>query len=107
MVGLFDQSDKFGTETFSTKKVIAHPKFSQSTLDYDYTLIQLGGDSKFRTAELNTVELDVVGASKTMLCTSGWETTSEGSYTLPKILRKVEIPMVSKDVFFFMVNRKE
>ena len=98
VVGLFDQTDRKGTETFTTKKVIAHPKFSGSTLDFDYALIQLSGDSSFRTAELNIQEIDLAGIAPIMVWTSGWGTTSEGSYTLPNILRKVEIPLVAKDV---------
>lgn len=93
VVGLHDQSDKSGTETFSTKKIVAHPQFNRSTLDYDYALIQLNGDSKFRTIDLNTIEAN----APDMVWTAGWGTTSEGSYTLPKILHKVEVPLVSQE----------
>lgn len=98
VVGLHDQSDKTGTETFSAKKVIAHPQFNRSTLDYDYALIQLSGDSKFRTIDLNRIEIEVPkNDDQFMVWTSGWGTTSEGSYTLPKILNKVEVPLVSAE----------
>ncbi len=97
VIGLHDQTNLVGTETFSAKKIIAHPKFSRSTLDYDYALIQLSGDSSFRTAELNTEEIDLSGAAPFMVWTSGWGATSESSYSLPKKLNKVEIPLVSTD----------
>lgn len=97
VVGLHDQDKKTGTETFSTKKIIAHPLFNQSTLDYDYALVQLSGDSKFRSIDLNRIEIDVPKSEDFMVWTSGWGTISEGSYTLPKILQKVEIPLVSTE----------
>lgn len=99
VVGLHDQKDKSGTETFTAKKVIVHPQFNRSTLDYDYALIQLSGDSQFRPIDLNRIEIDVPadGQPSYNVWTSGWGTTSEGAYTLPNILNKVEIPLVSKD----------
>lgn len=98
VTGLYDQKDKEGTETFTAKKIIPHPQFSRDTLDYDYALIQLSGDSKFRTIDLNKIEIDIpTGNDKYLVWTSGWGTTSEGSYTLPNILQKVEVPLVSKN----------
>lgn len=96
VVGLHNQKDTAGTETFSAKKIIAHPKYNRSTLDYDYALIQLNGDSQFRTIDLNRVEIDI-SADPFNVWTSGWGTTSEGSYALPNILNKVEVPLVTKD----------
>lgn len=98
VVGMHDQSDKSGTETFTTKKVIAHPKFNRNTLDFDYALIQLSGDSKFRPIDLNKVELDIPKDNSTLTAwVSGWGTTTEGSYSLPKILQKVEVPLVTQE----------
>lgn len=96
VVGLHDQKNLAGTETFTAKKIIAHPKFNRTTLDYDYALIELSGDSSFRTAELNTQEIDTSGGVPFMVSTSGWGTTSEGSYSLPNILNKVDLPLVSQ-----------
>ncbi|MFZ3229601.1 MAG: serine protease [Pseudobdellovibrio sp.] len=99
VVGMYDQNDKSGIETFTAKKILAHPKFNSNTLDFDYALIQLSGDSKFRTIDLNKIEIDIPKDSTNnyMVWTSGWGTTSEGSYTLPKILQKVEIPLVTTE----------
>lgn len=97
VVGMYNQADKKDTETFTAKKIIAHPDFNGNTLDFDYALIQLSGDSKYRPIDLNKVEIAVPeGQDKFMVWTSGWGTTSEGSYTLPKILQKVEIPLVTQ-----------
>lgn len=96
VVGMHDQTDRTGTETFTAVKIIPHPQYSASTLDYDYALVKLSGDSTFRTAEINNEEIDLAGPEKVMVWTSGWGTTSEGSYSLPKILNKVEIPLVTK-----------
>ncbi|OFZ28644.1 MAG: trypsin [Bdellovibrionales bacterium RIFCSPHIGHO2_01_FULL_40_29] len=98
VVGMHDQKNRADTETFTTKRIIAHPQFNRSTLDYDYALIQLSGDSKFRTIELNRVEIEVPKTDdQFMVWTSGWGTTSEGSYALPNILQKVEVPLVSSE----------
>ena len=97
IVGMYDQKNKEDTETFKVKRVIVHPKFDDNTLDYDYALMQLSGDSKYRPIDLNKVEIAVPeGADKFMVWTSGWGTTSEGSYDLPNILQKVEVPLVSQ-----------
>lgn len=96
VVGMHDQQNKKDTETFSAIKIIAHPQFSGSTLDFDYALIKLSGDSKYRPIDLNRVEPTIPSENDPfMVWTSGWGTTSEGSYTLPNILQKVEIPLVS------------
>lgn len=97
VVGLHDQKDKTGTETFTSKKVVAHPQYNSKTTDYDYAVIQLSGDSKFRTADLNKVEIEIPEVDQTPfnVWTAGWGTTSEGSYSLPRLLNKVEVPLVT------------
>lgn len=97
VVGMYNQSDKKDTETFTAKKIIAHPQFDENTLDFDYALIQLSGDSKYRPIDLNKVEIAVPeGQDKFMVWTSGWGTLNEGDYSLPQILQKVEVPLVSQ-----------
>lgn len=97
VVGLHDQKNKKDAEIFTSKKVVAHPLYNRSTLDYDYAVIQLSGDSKFRGIDLNRVEIDIPEADTAPInvWTSGWGTTSEGSYTLPNLLNKVEVPLVT------------
>ena len=98
VAGLHDRSDKAGTETFTSKKVVAHPQYNRSTMDWDYAVIQLNADSSFRTIELNNAEIAIPGIDsqdKIEVWTSGWGTVSEGSGALPNILQKVNIPLVN------------
>lgn len=97
VVGLHDRTDKTGTESFTVTKVMAHPQYNRQTLDYDYALLQLSGDSAFRTIDLNSTEIEIPDAGQAMnVWTAGWGTTKEGSYGLPRILQKVEVPLVSQ-----------
>lgn len=94
VLGLHNQKDMAGTEVFRAKRIIAHPQYNRQKLDYDYALIQLDRDSSFRPIDLNRVEIDIA-ASPMNVMTSGWGTTSEGSFALPNILNKVQIPLVT------------
>ena len=98
VIGLHDRNDKSGTETFTATKVIANPQFDSQTYDWDYALLKLSGDSKFRTIDLNTTEIQIpeVDQAPYNVWTSGWGTTSEGSSTLPRILQKVQVPLVTQ-----------
>jgi trypsin len=101
IVGLHDRNDKTGTETFTAVKVLPHPQYDSKTMDWDYALLKLSGDSKFRTIELNNSEIMIPtpdSADQVNVWTSGWGTTSEGSFGLPRILQKVQVPLVSRDV---------
>ena len=97
VIGLHDRSVLAGAETFTVTRVIAHPQYNRQTLDYDYALLQLSGDSKFAPIALNSQEIDIPekGAAPFMVWTAGWGTTKEGSYGLPRILQKVEVPLVT------------
>lgn len=97
IIGTNDTSSKTA-ETFTVTKVIAHPNFSNSTLDSDYALLKLSGDSQARPIELNLVEPNIDEKAPTMVWTSGWGATNEGSYSLPKKLRKVEVPLVTTEL---------
>lgn len=97
IIGTNDTSNVNGAETFYAVKVIAHPKFDGSTLDSDFALIKLSGDSKFRPIELNLVEPTIDSKAPTMVWTSGWGATNEGSYSLPTKLRKVEVPLITTE----------
>lgn len=97
VMGLHDRQDKAGTETFTATKVVPHASYNNRTLDSDYALLKLSGDSKFRTIDLNTTEIQVPEADQAPynVWTSGWGTTTEGSYGLPRFLNKVEVPLVT------------
>lgn len=100
IVGLHDRNDKVGTESFSVLKVITNPQWDSEKYDYDFALLQLSGDSKFTPIELNSTEIAIPedGTDPVMVWTSGWGTTREGSFGLPRILQKVEVPLVSSKV---------
>lgn len=100
IVGLHDRNDKVGTESFSVLKVVTNPQWDSEKYDYDFALLQLSGDSKFRPIELNATEIAVPeeGNDRVMVWTSGWGATREGSFGLPRILQKVEVPLVSSKV---------
>jgi trypsin len=93
VIGLHDQKDTSGTETFRAAKVVRHQQYNSSTIDYDFALIQLSGDSKFEPIELNAAELDGVEANFTV---AGWGVMNENDYDLPDLLQKVDVPNVSK-----------
>ena len=98
VTGLHDRSDKTNAETFSVTKVVAHPQYNSNTLDYDYALLQLSGDSKFAPIALNTEEIVIPenSAEQIIVWTSGWGATREGSYGLPRLLQKVDVPLVTQ-----------
>ena len=97
ITGLYDRDDKTGTETFSAAKIVSYPQFDATTFDFDYALIQLSGDSTFRTIELNKIEREIPeNSTSDLVWTSGWGLTSEGVYDLPRILQEVQLPLVSK-----------
>lgn len=100
VIGLHDRNDKVGTETFTALKVVPHPQFNRSTFDKDFAVIQLSGDSNFKTIDLNSTEIQIPEPTQAPynVVTSGWGATSEGSYGLPRILQKVEVPLVTQKV---------
>jgi trypsin len=97
-IGLHDRTDKSNAEAFTVTKVIANPKYDSQKYDYDFALLQLSGDSKFRPIELNATEIAIPedAPDQIKVWTAGWGTLSSGSSSLPRILQKVEVPLVSQ-----------
>lgn len=91
-IGLHNQSDTAGVEKFTALQVLKHPKWDKNTMDYDFALIKLSGDSKYAPIALNAKEL----TGKVDFVTAGWGTTSEGG-SVSKILLKVGVPLVSQE----------
>ncbi len=99
VIGLYNQKDKTHADAIKPKRIIPHPQYNSDTTDYDYALIELESNSSFTPIELtNGRELEDPSDDNApkMLTTAGWGTTSEGGSTLPDILRKVDVPLVSK-----------
>lgn len=94
VIGLHDQKDKSGAEIFTAARTIRHPKYDDNTIDYDFALIKLSGDSKFAPIDLGTEELEGQALDFTV---AGWGVMDEGDYDLPDLLQKVDVPFVGKE----------
>ena len=92
-VGLHNQGDTVGVERFTVTEIIKNPGWDSNTMQNDFALVHLSGDSKFAPVALNTREL----SGSVNFVTAGWGTTSE-SGGVSKILMKVSVPLVSQDI---------
>ena len=95
-VGAYDQTQTTAVEKIKPLKIYAHPKYNAGTTDYDFALIELSQNSSFKPVLLNSSEIKISANSKILAMTAGWGTTTEGSNTLPNILRKVSVPLVNQ-----------
>ncbi len=95
-IGMLKQSDLSKSETFKVKKVIVHPQYDRSTIDYDYALVQLDGASKYQPVELNKRNFQIPDSDESILATTaGWGTIRESSYATSDKLMKVDVPLVN------------
>ncbi|OGR63902.1 MAG: hypothetical protein A2X31_10675 [Elusimicrobia bacterium GWB2_63_22] len=92
-IGLHNQADTAGIEKFTVLEIIKNPGWDTNTMDNDFALVKLSGDSKFAPIALNAKEI----TSKVDFVTAGWGTTSEGG-GVSKILMKVTVPFVDNAV---------
>jgi trypsin len=99
-IGVLDQKNSAGVEKIKPSKIIAHEKYNSGTMDSDFALIQLSQNSSYKPVALNEVEISVaeddVAAEQIMAITAGWGALNESSQTLPNLLQKVSVPLVSK-----------
>jgi trypsin len=76
-----------------------HPSFSSSTLDSDVAILKLATaiptSSTISYATLAAAGSDP--AANSVATVAGWGTTSSGSSSIPTALRKVDVPVVSRD----------
>lgn len=94
VIGLHDQKDAKNTETFKAKRVIVHPGYNSQKMTNDFALVELSGNSSFAPIALNPTEIEI-GSEQIMSTVAGWGTTKEGAYSLPNLLQKVDVPLVS------------
>lgn len=97
-VGMLNQKSTDGVEKIKPAKIIVHEKYSSSTMENDFALIQLSQNSSFAPVLLNDVEInieDAIDAAPIMSMTAGWGAIRESSYSLPDMLQKVFVPLVS------------
>lgn len=99
VAGLYDQKDKAGSESFKAAKIVKHPSYNSSKLDYDYALIKLDGRSTYKPITINTVEIAIPTSAEEKIdsVVAGWGATKESSYRLPDILQKVTVPLVATE----------
>ncbi|MBX2993635.1 MAG: serine protease [Bdellovibrionaceae bacterium] len=96
VIGLHNRTDTKNAEMIKPKKIIAHPQYNSRTMDYDYALIQLESASTYAPVNMMAEDLETKAAAGLLLTTAGWGATSEGSYSLPNLLQRVDVPFVSK-----------
>jgi len=97
MIGLHDQKSTTNSESIGVKRVIRHPNYDSETTDYDFALLELAQDSGYEPIALNTAEIDIPASNSEVMATvAGWGATKESSYTLPNMLQKVDVPLITQ-----------
>jgi trypsin len=99
VIGMHSRKDTSRTEKFKAKRAIIHPKFNSNTMDYDFALIELDGNSSYPVIMLNTDPMlaPMIDSGNTTIVaiTAGWGATREGG-SLPDALMKVDVPLVTR-----------
>ncbi len=97
-IGLHDQNSKGGSEAIAPKRIIRHPQYNSSTVDYDYALIELSSDSSYPPIPINTQEVAISEdpAQRTMSTTAGWGETSQVAVLgAADRLQRVDVPLIT------------
>lgn len=100
-IGMLDRKDTAGVEKMKPAKIIANSKYDSNTMDSDFALIQLSENSSYKPVALNEIEIavsDDPNKDQIMSITAGWGALNQNSQTLPNILQKVSVPLVSATV---------
>jgi len=93
VIGAHDLRDTAGAETFGVADVKKYSRISGS-LDYDFTLVRLDGESQFPPIAPNRKEL----SGRMELVVAGWGRTNESDATSAgNILRKAAVQLVPPD----------
>lgn len=90
-IGLHGKDDTVYVETFTPAATFIHPGWNSTTMNNDFALVQLSGDSKFTPVALNQTEV----SGSVDFVTAGWGATSE-SGSAAKNLMKVTVPFVDQ-----------
>ena len=98
LIGLHDQNKAGSAETIVPKRIVRHPQYNVSNMDYDFALIELSNNSGYAPVELNTEEIMIpeeIG-KQIMSTTAGWgETNQVGVLGSADRLQKVEVPLAT------------
>lgn len=95
-IGLLDQKNSNSAEKFKVANIYVHPENNPNLQAYDFALLELDQSSSFKPIALNTTEISFTNSQQLKATTAGWGTTSEGSSSLPAVLRKVSVPLVTQ-----------
>jgi trypsin len=88
-----DQAEKYQVE-----KVIVHPKYGSVTNGWDFALIKFKGQSRRPVVQLNKADLRVPGqGSPIVAVAAGFGYIKQGGFNIEKILRRVNLPLISQD----------
>lgn len=98
-VGLTSQSSPgIRLQQFNVLRIIRHPNYNASNLDYDYALIEISGRFSFNNW-VQPVALAGPGSSAqavgNTVKVSGWGWTTPGSVSPSNSLRAVNVPIIS------------
>merc|ERR1719347_2230925 len=79
--------------------IIGHPSYSSSDLSNDICLLKLKESLEFThfIQPINLPEIEQQTEAGTLATITGWGTLTKGGFSLPNVLHKVEIPVVSDD----------
>ncbi|MFN8791620.1 MAG: S1 family serine peptidase [Bdellovibrionales bacterium] len=99
-IGLQNQQNRAHVENLRPVKIIPHPNYSSSRVDYDYALIQLESDSRVTPVEMNRADFRVNRSQQNpvLVTAAGWGVVQENAWMGPDVLRKVTLPLVPRDV---------
>jgi len=98
ILGMYDRRDMRHVETNRVKKIFVHPGYSDKTTDWDFALLKLTKDSNYPTIDLNDQEIPVHEGDNITTTIAGWGVTKESRIELPNVLRKVQLPLITKDL---------
>jgi len=86
-------------ENRDVSDILGHPSYSSSDLSNDICLLKLKESLEFTDfiQPINLPEIEQQTEAGTLATITGWGTLTEGGFSLPNVLHKVEIPVVSDD----------
>jgi trypsin len=97
ILGAHSLRDLSKADRHKTKRVIVHPKYNASNIDYDFALVELVQESTRRPVEIQTdaIEIPDSESEAPVATTAGWGAVSEGG-SASSVLLKVDVPLVSE-----------
>ncbi len=95
-INFHKQNDLSKAESFDVKRIIRHPQYNSSALDYDFALVELDGNSAMTPVSLNTTEINIPDREGDLNVTAaGWGVLKESGYQISNTLQKVEVPLIT------------